>query len=161
MYYSEKDPLTNIYNRRAVDKVFTKLVKHCKANKQKLAIVLIDLDNFKNVNDQYGHQAGDELLRFVAESIKNNSKKRDIIVRWGGDEFLHIIPNIQEGFEVDYSKKLNKKLQQHKRFPIEASIGIAIYPDAGESFEALVQQADIEMYKRKDDDCTDEMVIIK
>lgn len=159
-YYSEKDPLTDIYNRRMVDKVFYKLAKNCKTKDQKLGVIIIDLDNFKNINDQYGHHKGDELLRFVADSIKKTSRKNDVIVRWGGDEFLHIIPSVQKDFEFDYIKKLNKKLQQNAIFPIDASIGIAIYPDEGENFEALVQQADTAMYEMKAYSNTDEVPVV-
>lgn len=151
-FYAERDPLTNVYNRRTIDKAFEKQAVICKDEGKKLAVVLIDLDEFKDVNDKFGHQKGDELLRYVADVIKKNAKKGDIIVRWGGDEFVHIVPNIEAGFRSNYVKMLKKELAHTNIDSISsvgASIGISIYPDEGESFEVLVQQADVSMYKMK------------
>ncbi|WP_438312809.1 GGDEF domain-containing protein [Sporosarcina sp. FA9] len=148
-FYAERDPLTNTYNRRVVEKVFNKKVSSCKNKKQKLAIVLIDLNNFKEINDEFGHKTGDELLRFVADILKKNAKKNDVIVRWGGDEFVHIIPNIKPDFKLDYIHTLNNELTLNEIPSMGASIGIAIFPDEGEDFETLIQQADMAMYEMK------------
>lgn len=151
-FYAEKDPLTNAYNRRTIDKVFKKQAMFCEHQGKKMAVVLVDLDDFKDVNDTFGHQKGDELLRYVADLIKMNGKKEDLIVRWGGDEFVHIIPSVEEDFQEKYVQNLNKQLAtlNMDNIPsIGASIGIAVYPDDGNSLEILVQQADISMYKMK------------
>ncbi|AXI00189.1 GGDEF domain-containing protein [Sporosarcina sp. PTS2304] len=153
-YYAEKDPLTNAYNRRTVHTVFKKRASTCKVKGKKMGVVLIDLDKFKTVNDTYGHQKGDELLRYVANLIKMNAKDDDLIVRWGGDEFVHIIPNIKECFQTEYVKKFKKQLANMsiESIPkIDASIGIAIYPDDGECFEELIHQADAKMYDMKNE----------
>ncbi|MHA6261455.1 GGDEF domain-containing protein [Sporosarcina sp. CAU 1771] len=151
-FYAEKDPLTNTYNRRTVDKVFKKLALNCDKQCQKLAIVLIDLDEFKNVNDQFGHQKGDELLKYIADIIRQNANKEDLIIRWGGDEFVHIAPNISKDFQLEYVQKLKRDLSQLSVGifeAIDASIGISIYPDDGDNFEELVQLADKSMYEMK------------
>ncbi|PIC64880.1 GGDEF domain-containing protein [Sporosarcina sp. P13] len=151
-FYAEKDPLTNAYNRRTIDKAFKKQAYACRCTGKKLGVVLIDLDDFKVVNDTYGHQKGDELLRRVADLIKMNAKSGDLIVRWGGDEFVHVIPNVKEGFQAEYVSNLKKQLTNLNMEPItsiDASIGIAVYPDDGESFEMLVQHADRSMYEMK------------
>ncbi|MEK4026475.1 MULTISPECIES: GGDEF domain-containing protein [Sporosarcina] len=151
-FYAEKDPLTNTYNRRTVDIVFKKQAGICKMKNKKLGIVLIDLDDFKEVNDKLGHQKGDELLRCVADVIKMNAKKEDFLVRWGGDEFVHIIPDSKEDFHLDYILKLKEDLSHagiHLNISIKASIGIAVYPDDGESFDVLIRKADTSMYDMK------------
>ncbi|MDV6378651.1 GGDEF domain-containing protein [Sporosarcina sp. GW1-11] len=151
-FYAEKDPLTNAYNRRTIDKVFKKQVSISKCTGKKIGVVLIDLDDFKGVNDTYGHQIGDALLRYVADLIKMNAKSDDLIVRWGGDEFVHVIPNVEEGFQTEYVNNLKKQLtnlNMETITSIDASIGIAIYPDDGDSFEMLIQQADASMYEMK------------
>lgn len=151
-FYAEKDPLTNTYNRRTIESEFKKHAIVCKRENKKLGVVLIDLDKFKMINDNFGHHKGDELLRYVAVVIKETAKKNDVIVRWGGDEFVHIIPNVKADFKSTYVQKLKRELAKpnHLSLPsIEASIGIAIYPDEGESFEVLIQQADAAMYEMK------------
>lgn len=150
-FYAERDPLTNTYNRRVVEKMFNKRISICEKEKQKLGIILIDLNNFKETNDEFGHKTGDKLLRHVADLLKKNAKKDDIVIRWGGDEFVHIVPNIQPGFEFDYIHTLNNELAHNEIPSMGASIGIAVFPDEGEDFETLIQRADIAMYERKSD----------
>ena len=153
-YYADIDPLTNVYNRRTIDKSFTRLAAVSKAQEQRIGVVLIDLDEFKRVNDTFGHLKGDELLRYVADLIKMNAKKEDLIVRWGGDEFVHVIPNIQGDFQAEYIEQLTEQLSNLNMdflTSVSASIGIAVYPDDGERFETLVQHADVSMYKMKND----------
>lgn len=151
-FYAEKDPLTNTYNRRTIETEFKKYALVSKGENKKLGVVLIDLDKFKAINDNFGHHKGDELLRYVADILKKMAKKKDFIVRWGGDEFVHIVPNIKADFESAYVQKLKKELAKpnYLSLPsIDASIGIAIYPDEGDSFEALINQADTAMYEMK------------
>lgn len=153
-YYAEKDPLTDAYNRRIVNELFEKQKAAAKRRNEKIGIALIDLDDFKEVNDQYGHQTGDDLLRAVANAMKLDGKAKDTVVRWGGDEFVHIIPNIGDEFQSNYIEQLKKDLSD---LPMEAissigaSIGIAVYPDDAEQFMLLVQRADAMMYEMKEE----------
>ncbi|PIC67446.1 GGDEF domain-containing protein [Sporosarcina sp. P21c] len=151
-FYAEKDPLTNAYNRRTIDKVFKKQISQYKNQRKKIGVVLIDLDNFKYINDTFGHQTGDELLRCVAECIMSNSKKEDYVVRWGGDEFVHVILDLKEDTISEYVRSLRSKLSDldvESVSAVSASIGIAVYPDDGETFEVLIQKADTSMYEMK------------
>ncbi|PIC83270.1 GGDEF domain-containing protein [Sporosarcina sp. P1] len=151
-FYAEKDPLTNAYNRRAIDKVFKKQVSQYKNQRKKIGVILIDLDDFKYINDTFGHQTGDELLRCVAECIMSNSKKEDYVVRWGGDEFVHVILDLKEDTLSEYVRSLRSKLSDldvESVSAVSASIGIAVYPDDGETFEVLIQKADTSMYEMK------------
>ncbi|PID20544.1 GGDEF domain-containing protein [Sporosarcina sp. P3] len=151
-FYAEKDPLTNAYNRRTIDKVFKKQISVYKNKGKKIAVVLIDLDDFKDINDRFGHQTGDELLRHVAELIMSNAKREDYVVRWGGDEFVHVILDLKENTLKDYVGNLKSTLSNLNMESVDAvsaSIGIAIYPDDGETFEKLIQKADTSMYEMK------------
>ncbi|PID01802.1 GGDEF domain-containing protein [Sporosarcina sp. P2] len=151
-FYAEKDPLTNAYNRRTIDKVFRKQISQYSNTGKKIGVVLIDLDDFKNINDTFGHQTGDELLRQVAELIMSNAKKEDYVVRWGGDEFVHVILDLKEDTLSDYVRCLRSKLSNldiESVNVVSASMGIAVYPDDGETFEALIQKADTSMYEMK------------
>ncbi|WP_313247830.1 GGDEF domain-containing protein [Sporosarcina ureae] len=151
-FYAEKDPLTNAYNRRAIDKVFKKQIYQYRSQGKKMGVVLIDLDEFKDINDTFGHQTGDELLRCVAELIMDIAKKEDYVVRWGGDEFVHVIRDLKEDTLSDYVRNLRSKLSNLDMELVQtvsASIGIAVYPDDGETFEALIQKADTSMYEMK------------
>ncbi|KHF38698.1 GGDEF domain-containing protein [Halalkalibacter okhensis] len=151
-YFSEKDPLTNTYNRRTVEQSFHKLIHKSNKHGKKLGLLLIDLDNFKEVNDSLGHQKGDELLTQVAFILKKISKKDDYIARWGGDEFIVLVPKVNENFATDYSMLLQEeltKLDLCQELTIGASIGAATCTVSSMSFEQMIQEADRAMYQMK------------
>ncbi|NYF24791.1 GGDEF domain-containing protein [Sporosarcina sp. JAI121] len=152
-FLSEKDPLTKTYNRRTVEQSFQKVTQICKRKNQKLGIVMMDLNNFKVINDTYGHQKGDELLNHVATIIKRSIRDNDIVARWGGDEFLILVPNCKEDFQTAYIRNLHQMIENEKLVGITSlgtSVGFAIYPDDGLSFQELLQIADGAMYKEKE-----------
>lgn len=151
-YYSERDPLTNTYNRRTLERNFQKIVKIYDRKEQTLGIIMLDLNKFKEVNDQYGHQKGDELLIQIASTLTKFVKKNDLVVRWGGDEFVILVSNIKEDFGPDYVKTLLKSLKEHNSSEfstVGASIGYAVYPRDGANLQKLIQIADGRMYKEK------------
>ncbi|MFJ7933256.1 GGDEF domain-containing protein [Sporosarcina sp. NPDC096371] len=146
-YLSEKDPLTDTYNRRTVEQYFQKILQARKKENQKLGIIMIDLNKFKEINDTYGHHTGDELLSHFAVMLKKTVQKNDRVARWGGDEFLILVPDIAEDYETVYVRNLQLSIDG---FPsISASLGFAIYPDDGENFQELLQHADRAMYEAK------------
>ncbi|TQR18718.1 GGDEF domain-containing protein [Psychrobacillus soli] len=151
-YYSERDPLTNTYNRRTLEQNSRKIMKKCDREKHSLGVIMLDLNNFKEVNDQYGHQKGDELLVQIASKLTKFVKKNDLVARWGGDEFVILVSNIKEDFGTDYTQTLLKKLKEHNSSEfssIGASIGYAVYPRDGDNLQKLIQIADGGMYKEK------------
>jgi diguanylate cyclase (GGDEF)-like protein len=151
-FYSEIDPLTNTYNRRIVKEHFLRLEHKVKKENGRIGIVMIDINNFKGYNDTYGHDKGDQLLIEFASLLKQHASKHDLVARWGGDEFLLIVPNITENFKSTYIADLHtefKKVQFIESTTIKASVGIAIYPKNGETLETLINAADIEMYNSK------------
>jgi len=149
------DPLTNLLNRRAfLDKIdyLTKLAKH---HEQIVAILFLDIDNFKFVNDSYGHSVGDELLIKVANILKSSIQDTDLIARIGGDEFVIVLTDIEnvESIEELAKKLLNSITRnfniKHHSFAVTASIGIALYPDDATEPETLLQYADAAMFEAK------------
>lgn len=152
-YYSEKDPLTDTYNRRKVEQSFQKIAQMYRRENHKLGVIMMDLNKFKEINDTYGHHKGDELLINLAAILKNYVKKNDIVARWGGDEFLILVPNCKSDFELGYIQGLQQALANEKfdEFPsVEASVGFAIFPDDGQDFQELIKIADAAMYRDKE-----------
>jgi len=115
-----------------------------------LCVVYVDLDNFKHVNDEYGHSEGDAVLEQVAEIMRKHFRKTDVISRWGGDEFLIIVTNID-------CMRLRKRLEAIKteieikfaKYKLSMSYGISQSPKDGKDLEELLRKADRRMYKRK------------
>ncbi|VDN47496.1 putative Phytochrome-like protein cph2 [Petrocella atlantisensis] len=149
------DLLTGLSNRKMFQIHMDEILRISKRSNLQLGIMFLDLDDFKYINDTLGHDAGDELLRIIGNRIKENLRLQDIACRFGGDEFLVIIPgvasinelqsiveNIMSTFEVDVNIK-NHMLK------VAASAGIAVYPEDGNASETLVKHADMAMYKAK------------
>jgi len=152
-YLSENDPLTKTYNRRTVEQYFQKYKQKSKSRNHRIGVVMIDLNDFKEVNDTLGHHKGDQLLKEFASFLKDYSGNNGLVARWGGDEFSIVVPNIPANFESTYVEGLQKELRESHlmdSYKIGASVGYAIYPAHGETFETLIKAADLEMYKSKD-----------
>lgn len=150
------DPLTGLPNRRLFTDRLNVAITHAERNKRKLGMILLDLDQFKVVNDALGHSVGDELLQVVGERLVNLLRKSDTVARMGGDEFTLILPVIarQEDAAIVATKILEAfrepfVFDEHE-LRITTSIGIAIYPNDGDDAGALMKKADIAMYRAKD-----------
>ena len=150
------DDLTGLPNRRLFDDRLNLAMAHAERNQQKLAVMLLDLDHFKEVNDTLGHSVGDQLLQAVGERLVNLLRKGDTVARMGGDEFMLLLP---EATQVEDAAKVARKLLGAMREPyvfdghelyITTSIGIVLYPDDGEDGDTLMKNADITMYRAKD-----------
>lgn len=150
------DQLTGLPNRtHMIEKGELALILHAE-NKRKCALIFIDLDGFKAVNDTEGHDAGDELLIAVAQRIQRAVRKTDMVARYGGDEFVILLTQINT---VEQAKAVADKVLQRLTMPfrlavgeakIGASIGVAVYPDHGQSYEQLLIAADEAMYAVKE-----------
>jgi len=149
---SIKDPLTKLYNRNYLEDYATKAYSRVKRHHNKLILIFIDLDNFKQVNDTFGHEAGDEVLKKVSDIFREIFRQYDIIVRYGGDEFIILIEDVK--YDKNSIKNLLDKMVERieenlKKFNISASYGIAIAPIEAHSFKELIYLADEKMYKQK------------
>ena len=154
-YQAYHDILTDLPNRALFKDRLGLSIIQCKRNDSKLAVMFIDLDRFKLVNDTMGHVMGDELLRQVAIRLKGCLRRGDTLARIGGDEFILLMTDLKEKQDaIEVAEKFLKSLQQPFHFgsneaQISASIGIALYPDDGSSIEELIRHADLAMYHVK------------
>ncbi|WP_319372110.1 EAL domain-containing protein [uncultured Ilyobacter sp.] len=155
------DPLTNLPNRKMFIKNLGKLISNTSKKNSKFSLLYIDLDNFKNINDNYGHNIGDLFLKRVVRRLKNALGENSNISRLGGDEFTIILEEISDVKELsDIADKILSTLKQpfkinNKYNFISASIGISIFPDDGDSLKKLLNNSDTVMYQAKNDgkDC--------
>lgn len=149
------DGLTGLPNRALFYIHLRKAVARLKQNKSKIAVLFIDLDGFKLVNDTFGHSNGDILLIEVGKRISQHIRESDLLSRWGGDEFTVILENIREKADVekivsDLLFNISREIViSGEHISIGASVGIAIFPDAGDSIEEIMINADKAMYTSK------------
>ncbi|MCX8033983.1 MAG: GGDEF domain-containing protein [Thermodesulfovibrio sp.] len=143
------DPLTHVNNRMYLDIIRTKIEK----NNVKLGILMIDIDNFKNINDQYGHPVGDLVLKEIAKTIKNSIKSYDEVIRYGGEEFVVILYRCDEKFLPIIGERLRNhikkiKFPKYEKLSVTVSIGGYIYHSDGDIYDGIIK-ADQAMYKAK------------
>ncbi|MDL2283619.1 GGDEF domain-containing protein [Oxalobacter sp. OttesenSCG-928-P03] len=149
------DPLTQLFNHRSTTESLRQTLEHAGRNGYHAAALFVDLDGFKEVNDTYGHAAGDLVLRIVSERLVNCVRDSDIVGRIGGDEFAVILSHISQpedaaGIAAKIIEKLSEPMEvQGERCQVGASIGIAIYPEHGRDESTLLQAADDAMYTVK------------
>lgn len=154
-FIATHDVLTSLPNRYLLFDRLSQSISHAKRYDHKLAVIYIDLDNFKNVNDQYGHTVGDQLLTQVGKLLQQHIRESDTVARIGGDEFVVVIENFSHQSEVvalverilaDFSGQWNEYLPT---IHVTASIGISIYPKDGTDATQLIKAADDAMYEAK------------
>ena len=150
------DPLTRLPNRRLLHDRLHQAVVHAKRGDHRLALMFIDLDKFKPVNDEFGHKAGDELLQAVAHRLQACVRESDTVARIGGDEFVVLLPGIEAVQDaLGVAEKIHAALKQPFALPegqkvnISSSSGIAIYPEHGRDEATLTSHADAAMYQAK------------
>ncbi|MBK1986488.1 EAL domain-containing protein [Sphaerospermopsis aphanizomenoides BCCUSP55] len=156
-YQALHDLLTDLPNRLQFNDLLTKAIDQAIAEQNTLAVIFLDLDRFKIINDTLGHTLGDELLQNVAQRIRQSIRTKDIIARWGGDEFTLLLPQINQSEEVvqvatKILAALEKPfhLQGHELY-ISASLGIAMLDEHSSNVETLIQHADAALYYAKDE----------
>ncbi|MCJ7625838.1 MAG: PAS domain S-box protein, partial [Anaerolineaceae bacterium] len=156
VHLATHDILTDLPNRGLFFDRLKHAISNAKRTQSMLAILFIDLDDFKRINDNYGHQAGDQVLKMVAERLNECARESDTTARMGGDEFTLLLENLpQPGDAVLVARKIVKTLARPffvdgKHFSVAASLGISIYPQDGEDGEALLANADSAMYQAKE-----------
>ncbi|MBU1658045.1 EAL domain-containing protein [bacterium] len=155
-YLAHFDQLTGLPNRVLLKDRIKYLLNMSQRKNESLAVMFLDLDHFKNINDTLGHTIGDKILIEMAERLKHNIRDEDTVARLGGDEFIMLFPNTNSKTAMHIATKLIQAvskpsiIQQHE-LTITPSIGIAIYPNDGKDFETLLKNADTAMYKVKND----------
>lgn len=155
VHLSEVDELTGLYNRRGfamtVDRLFAQAIRY----NRPASILMIDLDRLKPLNDSYGHEIGDRMLRLVAKCIKDELRQTDVAARYGGDEFVALLPETPRSGALDVASRIRSAVAGSplnlgdRSLITSVSIGIATYPDDGRSLDTLLVQADRAMYAEK------------
>ena len=148
------DMLTGLPNRAHLRQLINQAIADCPAGKQ-LALVFVDLDHFKDINDTLGHSAGDELLVELTQRLRGQIRPRDLLGRLGGDEFVIVLPDCDADGASRIASHVTEALASSplrlgsRQVPISASMGISIYPDNASDIDTLMQQADAAMYQAK------------
>jgi len=150
------DPLTNLANRSLFEQTLVNAIEHARQNNTIMALFYIDLDNFKEINDAYGHHVGDQLLLQLIERIRRNTRQSDTVARLGGDELTIIVEDISHPNIIPMTANrlcgvLAMPVVIHNHtIVVTASIGISVYPEDGEDIETLLKNADKAMYYVKE-----------
>ncbi len=156
-YLAYHDGLTQLPNRSMFSKVLTQSIKHSNRYNRQVAVLFLDLDRFKHINDTLGHEAGDQLLQGVATRLKACLRDSDTVARLGGDEFVVLLPEFDGTKHVaTVARKILSAVAQPfvllgQEFRVTVSLGISIYPQDGLDEQTLTKNADIAMYQAKED----------
>ena len=151
---SFKDPLTEIYNRRSLDEVVGRFISHARRLKNPLTFLMVDVDNFKQVNTRFGHLTGDVVLAEIANVLRNSIRGSDAVVRYGGDEFLLVLADTTATGSERVVERITKRVQEWNSeghldgFTVRISIGVAEWHD-GDSLHEVLDVADRKMYEEK------------
>ncbi|MET0763844.1 MAG: diguanylate cyclase [Blastococcus sp.] len=152
------DPLTGLPNRRRLAEQVETAIWNARSGRDTLALLFVDLNGFKSVNDRLGHAAGDEVLQSVARTLRARLRRGDLLARLGGDEFLVALVGLDPETAAHEARRVAQQLAAAVREPVElrgnevsvgASVGVGVYPADGEDFESLLHSADLSMYARK------------
>lgn len=155
-YLSIRDPLTGLYNRRYLEETIEREFSRAERNNYSVAILMLDIDHFKHFNDTYGHDAGDYVLKNVAQVFQSFTRAGDILCRFGGEEFLIFLFNTDYNAARSYAERLRNAVNEMHLFynakslgSISISLGLAVHPDDGRDPHTLIERADSALYKAK------------
>jgi len=152
---SIRDPLTGLYNRRYMEEAFELELRRATRYDRHLGLIMMDLDNFKQFNDTYGHRAGDLLLKELGKYLLSHKRGDDIACRYGGEEFLLILPETSLENTIERAEQLREEISRltvdlrGKHLGFTISVGVAAYPEHGISMETLINAADEALYQAK------------
>jgi len=153
---SIRDPLTNLFNRRYMEESLEREMRRAVRGRHSVGIIMLDLDHFKRVNDEYGHEAGDTVLRELGAVLQRNIRGEDIACRYGGEEFTLILPEASLADAAQRAEQLRGAIKslpiryrKQSIGPITVSLGVAVFPDHGPTGEAVLRAADAALYQAK------------
>jgi diguanylate cyclase (GGDEF)-like protein len=155
--HATTDALTGLSNRHAMEETFPREINRCLQNDQAVSLIMIDVDGFKSFNDKFGHVAGDRALSAVAHILQNQFRPRDLLVRFGGDEFSVLLPGVPLSDALAIADRVRKAVSGDTessddsliQVPVKVSMGVAELESHG-SFESLLKAADAALYRAKD-----------
>jgi diguanylate cyclase (GGDEF)-like protein/PAS domain S-box-containing protein len=146
------DPLSGLYNRREFDRRFQELYANAVAKNDPFSVILADIDHFKRVNDTYGHQKGDELIRSFSDILRTCTRYSDICARWGGEEFIILLPQTTVSIAYEVAERIRQALVEDIRIgsqPLSCSLGVAEHR-SGEKIDELFKRVDDYLYRAKE-----------
>jgi diguanylate cyclase (GGDEF)-like protein len=152
------DPLTGVYNRAFYERQLTLEMERAHRTNRKFGLLVMDLDNFKSINDRFGHRAGDQVLMRIAHEVRARMRKIDLIFRYGGEEFVLILPGAQQ-LDARRTAERLRTVVSETRFEIEGvadpvqvtvSVGVAVYPDDARTRSGIFKHADAALYRAKE-----------
>lgn len=154
---SQIDPLTQLFNKRVINEFLERLFESEPQVLSKIAVGFIDVDRFKHFNDVCGHQAGDDVLKIVADILRSMTRPGDLIGRYGGEEFLFVLRNTDQAGALGYAERIRGEIEQRgkvmgERFQnheLTVSVGLAVYSPEYENYPAMIEAADKAMYRAK------------
>jgi diguanylate cyclase (GGDEF)-like protein/PAS domain S-box-containing protein len=155
VHMAHHDPLTGLFNRHALQSQLERILAGARRDGSQVAVLLLDLDRFKDINDTLGHQVGDRLLVEMAQRLGNCVRASDVVARLGGDEFVVVLPDVENALSVaGVASKIRRSLADLYRIDEHSlyatpSIGVALFPIDGETPETLIRNADTAMYHAK------------
>ncbi|MBT8764070.1 diguanylate cyclase [Desulfohalobiaceae bacterium Ax17] len=151
-----RDPLTRSHNRRFLEEYIAQFEPLSKREEKNVGFLMVDLDYFKQVNDKYGHQAGDAVLKQLVEIMKKNIRSSDLLVRYGGEEFLVLLPQVEPNMSEKVAEKIRSSVEQYKfelprgqKINKTVSIGVAEYPNDADTLYKAIKFADVALYEAK------------
>jgi diguanylate cyclase (GGDEF)-like protein len=156
-HHATTDALTSLANRHAMATAFPKLIELCKSKGKPVSLMMIDIDNFKQFNDMLGHVAGDRALSVVSKILRRQFRPRDLLVRYGGDEFAVLLPDVSLTEALAIGERLRRAISGETgdgedsliQIPVRISMGVAQLQDDG-TLDTLIRDADAALYRAKD-----------
>jgi diguanylate cyclase (GGDEF)-like protein len=151
-----RDPLSGLLNRRGMRERLQNEFERSQRYKNNLTVMMCDIDNFKSVNDQYGHDKGDEIIKSLGAVFKSVLRKQDSLARWGGEEYLLLLPETNGGQGMQIAEKLRTKIEKkqytqgNKKFSVTVSIGLHQIV-ATDTISQAITKADTNLYKAKEE----------
>ena len=150
-----RDSLTGLYNRRYLDETLEREVSRARREGIPLSLVMLDIDHFKRVNDTYGHQVGDQALKMLASILLANIRAEDVACRYGGEEFLILLPNMPLGAAIQRAEVWRSAVEELSvtmgdfNITFAITLGVAAYPEHGKTPDDLTRCADQALYRAK------------
>jgi len=155
---SIRDPLTGWFNRRYMEETLERELSRAARNRRPLSVIMLDVDNFKQFNDTYGHEAGDLALQNLCETLKSHIRSEDVACRLGGDEFVLVLPDTTAELATQRAQELSKAVahtdvqyQGHHLEPMLLSFGVATFPENGRTLKDLLRASDNALFRAKDE----------
>jgi diguanylate cyclase (GGDEF)-like protein len=151
-----RDPLTDLFNRRYLEETLDRELSRAAREEYPICIIMIDLDHFKRINDTYGHEAGDLVLKAIADVLAEQSRRGDFACRYGGEEFVIVMPNVRLETAYERAESLRQSLtllrvpHEYYSLSVTISMGIACLPENGQTREMILRAADQALYAAKD-----------